>query len=383
MQTHTSLEHEPAANISLQSHSSDFSVGNAELAAPSRPDAQPPKPRANSFQPARFDLQKSNADAGINSSILTGSWKKANADVVACVADHLATPDRLSLSRTSKALRDMTPLGSKIPNNVLRAWHILLQGTNYQALDILLSHLPEASVQDKAAIVSEFDKHGLKANESPTLTHLGKLYEELESVSKNDTTAAIGLINNLFGYGIGNLPSGGQGDGLRRICDALKSISLEYISIGKVKNFAESKAKLDALGNALDTAIDKRSKMSQFGILSLDVQEITELVKLNTAAHFARDFALARQGKVSVLPDMYAKGVLKNITELISPQAKLMLANNLVVQFDQLHLDNPSEFLACLKACLETMSGKEATTSLIAKVDKLQKIKENPEASTV
>lgn len=305
---------------------------------------------------------------------MNGGWEKANADVVHMVAEHLPTPARQALSETSAALRVLTPIDGNVPTRVLQAWSTLRQGTHYQALDALLEHLPKANAQDKAAIVAEFGKHGLIANEAPTLAHLDHLYDELASVSKSDPKATLGLVKNLFGYGLGNLPAGQHGAGLEKITDALQTVSLLHGSIGHVPDFAENKRKLDVLGEVTQTALDKFFLMNPHGLLGPDAPaKIIELTNLNTAAAFAQDFAVVRQADGIKLPNNHAQGVLENINALNTAQAKLMLANNLIAQFDQLQLDNPSEFLANLKAPLQAMEGQEATAApLIAQINKLQ-----------
>lgn len=115
----------------------------------------------------------------------------------------------------------------------------------------------------------------------------------------------------------------------------------------------------------------------------LNLEEINELIKLNTAASFTIDLASARQGRLKVLSNSCANGVSKKIHELNNPQTKLTLANNLVTQFHQMRLDQPSEFLARLKVSLQILNGQDATTPLIAKTDELYKKHKIPTAASV
>jgi hypothetical protein len=274
-----------------------------------------------------------------------------------------------------------------MPIALSNAWAALRQGTDLQALDTVLEHLPSANAQDQKAAAKQFIKHGLKREEEVVLKHLDHLYDSLTNLCKSETKTPLALINALFEYGLNKLPEGQHGAGLSKVSDALKLLSMRNGNLTKVVDLDRQDTKIKEVHELTNSVLSKASLMSGAGILSDDewsntFSNVKNSIQLNAVAERAYDLAKVRQVPGERLIDAQAVATLNALKDVGSNQAKLMLATNLLEQFDKIDLFEPQQFLSDLKEPLEAMDNKDATAPLIAQINKLQQTHGTSEAAT-
>jgi hypothetical protein len=298
----------------------------------------------------------------------TGSWKKANADIVSHIASHLAAPDRVALSQSSSALRESMAAHNvlKVPEGVSQAWAEMKRGGPEirKALDRLLEHLPSASNLDKTTIATAFIEHidNIKSNpDSPK--NLLQLYNSLSSISAKHPEVAASLIEKLLDYGINRLPSEAYAIGLEKISTSLHDMALTRNELSKITDLQ-------------DTAISKFAIMAQHNILnSNEVTEIhktlSETTNLIQAGKLHDYYQTIKENCQNVL----AESTLNTLSDLNNVQAKLGLASYLITHFDKIKSEDKPNTASQLEAVLQPLHDKgvqpDITSSLLYQIKAL------------
>lgn len=261
------------------------------------------------------------------------------------------------------------------------------EGKTLQALDTVLKHLPGASAREQKAAANEFIKRGPKREEKVALQHLDHLYDALTDISKIDSKTTLALVEALFAYGLNKLPDGQHGAGLKKVSDALPSLSQRNAILNNAVDLAAHHTKLTEVHALTDNILNRAQIMSSAGVVSdtewSGIKEnIINAIQLNAVAERAHDLAKVRQIPGERLIDAQAVSTLNALKDVQNNQAKLMLATNLLEQFDKIDLADARQFLADLKEPLQALPDKDATAPLIAQINKRQQALGASDAAT-
>jgi hypothetical protein len=283
------------------------------------------------------------------------------------------------------------PLGQEARFTAQSALSVALEasreGNSLQALDTVLKHLPGASAREQKAAANEFIKHGLKREEEVVLPHLDHLYDALIGISKSDNKTSLALTDALFAYGLNKLPAGQHGAGLKKVSDALPSLSQRNGMLSGAVDLAANHTKLAEVHALTDSILARAKLMSEAEVLS-DTEwsgikaNVINAIQLNAVAERAHDLAKVRQIPEERLIDAQAVSTLSALKDVQSNQAKLMLATNLLEQFDKIDVVDARQFLADLKVPLQALPDKDATAPLIAQINKRQQALGASDAAT-